>query len=63
MNQKISCSTASYPITESPNGPVLGKLPSSHYKDGREQIRIITLKDGQHLDSTLYRLEKGKLSK
>lgn len=46
-------------VTDSPIGPVLGKLPYSFQKDKRQQIRVLTLNDGQHLDSALYRLEKG----
>lgn len=46
-------------VTEAPIGMILGKLPYSYQQDKRQQIRILTLVDGQHLNSTLYRLEKG----
>lgn len=46
-------------VSDSQIGPILGRLPFSFGQSVKQQTRIITLNDGQHLDSTLYRLEKG----
>lgn len=46
-------------IKQCPIGDVLGQLPSSSRSGAPQQIRVVSLNDGQHLDSCLYRLEKG----